>query len=213
MSAAMLRRADEVRHQRQYLGFFEWVVWAVLRNVSVHMLFGSEVVDVGLLFGPSIAPAAGDIRGTHRVVACRVTGVGGLLSAVGPRSLKPEVNHFVIGVPLLTSGATHAALVVPGSLKQAVQVQESAAAAAQRAGWGLKLTVADGDCGVDTMSYFDNAGRTLEKWTSLRNEIADKIAEVAGQSPWQEVFRCCCEEEDKDIEGVFCDGGRGACLI
>ena len=88
----MLRRADEVRHQRQYLGFFEWVVWAVLRNVSVHMLFGSEVVDVGLLFGPSIAPAAGDIRGTHRVVACRVTGVGGLLSAVGPRSLKPEVK-------------------------------------------------------------------------------------------------------------------------
>ena len=46
MQAALRERIAEVRKPGRYLGFLEWVAWAVDRKRRVLMLYGSEVLDI-----------------------------------------------------------------------------------------------------------------------------------------------------------------------
>ena len=200
----MRLRAAQVEISENYLGFFEWVVWSVLRHARILMLFGSRAFDVGLMFAPELLTnLPSETRSTLRVVACQVDDGGCLLSAVVPGSLRPLVNHFVIGIPLSPDDAVASSLESPSaSLLQSTTKRETAVAAAQRAGWGIKLTNATGDCAPDTMTYFQKIERNLETWKLVRKEIAEKIRSVADDVSWNQVFRCCCEEEDKDLEGI-----------
>ena len=194
-------RAAHVATTGKYLGFFEWVVSSVIRGASIQMLFGSRVYDVGLVFGPQgAAHSSENTTPTLRVIACKIASGGGLLSAVVPSSLKPVVNHYVIGIPLGVINATPAPA---ASLLQSASEHETAAAAAHRAGWGIKLTDATGDCAPDTMAYFDGATRNIETWSRVRKEIAEKIMSVADQAEWQQVFKCCCEGEGNELGGLI----------
>ena len=78
------------------VGFWEWVVWSFLKDVSVLMLFGSDVVDVRVVFGPAaVAPT----HGVHRVAAVLLLSDGSYRSAVAPdnRGHVPVINHFLVG--------------------------------------------------------------------------------------------------------------------
>ena len=90
-------------------------MWGFLKNVTVHMLFGSQVVDVTQVFGPTRSPEPH--RSIHRVAAVRAASGLGYRSAVAPGSSGhvPVINHFVVGV----------------SSKSVVDVESSAGAAAK----------------------------------------------------------------------------------
>ena len=99
----------------------------------------------------------------------RATGFEGKwTAAVG---LVPILNHFVIGV---ASGRAAASDVEPAVVGAAVVDSASCAKrAALRAGWILKTTVSDGDCGPDVMAYHLGLPRNIETWAGLREAIAD----------------------------------------
>ena len=55
VAAAMRKRAAEVRFMGTYIGMFEWLLWSVAKNVRTNILFGSNLVDVREVFGPTLA--------------------------------------------------------------------------------------------------------------------------------------------------------------
>ena len=144
MQAALSERIAEVRTPGQYLGFLEWVAWAVARKRRVYMRYGGQVWDIVSLFAPALQPIA--YEGECRVAAARVQTFGEPLAA-GPDVVP---NHFLIGV---ASGSVR-------DEASRVHPCTSARGAALRAGWLLKGTVAQGDCGVDVMAYHLGLERT-----------------------------------------------------
>ena len=68
-----------------------------MKGVSVHMLFGSTIINLRTVFGP---PVTEPHHRTHRVVAVRIAGGNAYHSAVAPGASGhvPVCNHFVIGV-------------------------------------------------------------------------------------------------------------------
>ena len=59
------------------------------------MLFGSTVVDVGLVFGGSVPAVVG--TDVHCIIGVRLDGTN-MLSAVVLGSALPDVNHCVVGI-------------------------------------------------------------------------------------------------------------------
>ena len=60
---AMAQRAKQVRLP-VYIGVWEWVAWAVSHSTPVHILFGSNLVDVCGVFAPEARPLLGREPGT-----------------------------------------------------------------------------------------------------------------------------------------------------
>ena len=182
---AIRRRAEQVRVLGTYIGFFEWCCWSALKSVAVHMLFGTTVIDIRSVFGP---PVVGKHRRTHRVAAVRVAGGHGYHSAVAPggRGHVPVCNHFLIGVaPQTVADIAGAAATGPH------KVSTCALRAAMRAGWILKHTAKQGDCGIDVMCYHAGLVRVPSSWQAVRNELADFMLAVQGENEWQECFAAC----------------------
>jgi hypothetical protein len=194
---AMRTRAEQVRATGCYLGLFDFVAWSVRNHVQVQMLFGSAIVDLQKVFAPDMP--------SHSVSCLRVAavrcavGVEHWLSAVGPGGEYHtcDVNHYVIGV-----AADPAAVAATGydgvagtSLDgdAALPLSTSARKNALRVGWMLRETVADGDCGIDCMSYHLRQDRTLADRNGIRSELGDFIKKVADDKAWQDVF-CTCQE-------------------
>ena len=96
IARSIRRRAKEIRLRGKEIGFWEWCVWGFLKNVTVHMLFGSQVVDVTQVFGPTRSPEPH--RSIHRVAAVRAASGIGYRSAVAPGSSGhvPVINHYVV---------------------------------------------------------------------------------------------------------------------
>ena len=167
MEAAMIDRYHIVGKSGAYIGLLEWVLWGVLRERRVLMLFGSEVVDIFDLFAPGKAPTSA--KQPCRVAAVRGTGEPGMwLSAAwagssqGQVASQPRVSHYVIGVasePSADAAACVGLAPRPGGC---------ARAAALRAGWRLVRTAEQGDCGIDAMAYFDGLPRNATSWQALR---------------------------------------------
>jgi hypothetical protein len=168
-------RAETIRSLGAFVGFFEFMVWGQLRERVVHMLFGDNLVNLANLFGRPLANIGLDND-------CHVAAVS--LVAGGDLRTAPDcgsgVNHFVIAVPIVGS--------VPVASKS-----RSAAVAARKAGFALKLTDATGDCGIDAMTFFDGVGRTSASFGTLREELADFMVGHCDNLVWQEVFGLCAE--------------------
>ena len=206
MEAAIIARAAKVRQSGQYLGFLEWATWGHLHNMRVSMLFGTTKQEVLELFAPSVGAANPDQPwGVARVAAVRSTGVvGKWLAASGDN---PIVNHFVIGVASKLSASGDDPAVV-GHAKASC-----ARRSALRAGWQLKATSADGNCGPDAMAYHLGLPRRLYTWNRFRSEIADFLVAHAGDSKWQDVAKSCQEGELVPGAGCAGVGGLGPCPI
>ena len=102
MEQAMVQRACEVM-DGDYIGLFEWLCWSFLRTKTVHMMFGSNIIDLGT-FAPVIFPP-GQKRQSCSVIGCLVAEEM-LYSAVRPGKPDfPTLNHYVIGVPLQDASA------------------------------------------------------------------------------------------------------------
>ena len=93
------RHAALIRNAGEYIGLFEWVVWSAMRKACVHMLFGSNIVDVGAMFGPPVC-ADGGFGPVHMVAAVMTSKSGFWRSAGGIGTLLPTINHYVIAASM-----------------------------------------------------------------------------------------------------------------
>ena len=192
-SADALRvRSAAIRLEGVYLGFLEWVAWGLLFKKNVVLVFGDYLMDVLTVFAPLQVPD--EIRvtwDTCRIGVVRCTGSPDeWRSAVGN---EPEVNHFVIGELVSTSASAFS-----GDCASSGRVPLCAKAAALRLGVMLKPTVAQGDCGPDTMSYFLGRPRTMASWLTIRGEIADFIAKHADDPAWALIGATCQESQQSN---------------
>lgn len=181
---AMSDRAEIIRELGEYIGFFEFMVWGFLRSVELLMLFGDHLVNLPELFGGSLPVVA--LENPCRVAAVRLRKGGRMDAASGN---PPIINHYVIALPIVGvhSAAAHSSL--PDKSGKA----GSAAVAARRAGLALKLTNAEGDCGIDCMVFFDGLSRTAASFAAMRTELADFMVANRNNPAWQDVFRSCQE--------------------
>ena len=61
---AMERRARQVLEGGEYIGMFEWLVWAYFSKARVLMLFGGSIMDVYTFFGSGLPKK--NAESTHR---------------------------------------------------------------------------------------------------------------------------------------------------
>ena len=64
-------RALDVRESGTYVGFFEWLIWSVIEDVSVRMPIGANLLDVAALFGH-----LDGVRPVHYPIACQISEEG-----------------------------------------------------------------------------------------------------------------------------------------
>ena len=66
-----------MRESGTYVGFFEWLIWSVIEDVSVLMLIGDNLLDVAALFGHSLGIVDLDsVRPVHYPIACQISEEG-----------------------------------------------------------------------------------------------------------------------------------------
>ena len=155
-----------------------------MRDVSVPMLFGSEVVDVRVVFGPV---AGAPTRGTHRVAAVMLAANGTYRSAVAPdnRGHVPVINHFLVGTA--KRGVVDVVATGPPSIHR----ERCAVRAAMKVGWVLKHTQKLGDCGIDVMAYHSSLVRIPSTWQAIRRDLSKFMLDNINKKEWQESFVCC----------------------
>jgi hypothetical protein len=180
IAAGMLARASEIREDGEHIGLFEFLLWSTLRQRPVKLLFGSNLVDLTEVVGsphPHIF-----LEDPMYVCGVRLSESGRWLSAAGAAV---RINHYLIALPLDAPDAT-------ASGKNAV-------AMARRAGFSLKATEAQGNCGIDCMSEAERVVRSLATWMELRGELADLLEASVGDADWQAAFSRCGERPADDI--------------
>ena len=127
-----------------HIGKFEFLVWSILRRKRVWILFGGEPYDVAEVYGAALPLP--EFTSTARVVGCRYFAD----TCYRVNAECTDLNHWLIG-----------------KRKAAGEPPESyyknlAGAVAEHAGWSIRKTVAQGDCGIDCMAYYDGRPRTAE---------------------------------------------------
>ena len=202
IARSIARRAKEIRLRGKEIGFWEWCVWGALKNVAVHMLFGSEVINVTQVFGPAGGPEP--LRGIHRVAAVRAGSSMGFRSAAAPgsRGHVPVINHFVVGV------ASKSVVDVESSAGAAAKPCPCAVRAALRAGWVLKTTTLMGDCGIDVMAFHTGLVRIPSTWDNIRGQLADFMLAVRTKPEWQDSFMAC-----QDVAVAESNLGSTSCMV
>ena len=82
ISAQILARADAIESFGSWVRVFEFLAWSVMRDAALHILFGTSLVDIGAVFGPSVSRVHVDLPPEQvcTVVACLAT-ESGLLAA------------------------------------------------------------------------------------------------------------------------------------
>ena len=125
---------------------------------------------------------------TITVCACLVDISGELLTGTSDANVVPTINHFVIAIPV--PGMDWAP---PMPTFRATARGLNARAAALQAGYALLDTVANGDCGLDTMLYFLGRDRSTANMKALRRSLADGIETASWHNQWRTAFMTCQE--------------------
>ena len=212
--AAQIRgRAAEVQADRQYLGFFEWLHFAALSGTRRFMVFGSALLDLESVFAPGVhsllalaAPSPEEIG----PVAC----AGATLEAHYDAEGRFHASHFVLGVPVAGEECARAHAAFAERSGSVISAPRSLHTAALSAGYGCILTVADGDCGPDTMCMLKGWGRSLTNRRSIRAALAEALRDCAEDPAWQSAWVACQENVPhpavrEDIAWEFPPGGGG----
>ena len=181
LPAAILNRADEVA--REYLGFFEWVAWGVLRQAPVYILIGRSLVDVFEVFALALRPP----QGNPGLVAAACIAANGSLRPVRDFTSLYRVNHLVEAVPLRE-------LVAIGALSfsgDASSFSDLLSVEAQRAGFGIRRTRSDGHCAVHVMANWEGKANSLATMLSIRLELAAPLRDRANDRVWHDAYVTC----------------------
>ena len=173
-------RANTIQKQGVYIGLFEWLVWSKLQDCQVVCLMGGDLVDVTHVFGGGLALNTVNppchtvlVSWDHDLVDWCCEG-------------RFNGNHYLIGMPSDASPSETLA----GLPKTSARV------VASTVGWGVKKTIAQGDCGIDAMSFHANRERCPAVWQDIRDNLAAVIMSVTDREDWQDAFQACQEGRD-----------------
>ena len=186
-------RAAQLRMDVEYIGLFDLTIYAALRKRRVRACFGTEVVDLIGLFAPWANASLDETLRPANFVGCVATGGHKLVVATSEDGFFPKLNHWVIGLPVagVVDLDAEAAAAPPKKYLDA-------RLAAGKAGLHVKVTVTDGNCGIDCMSFWDGTPRHKKTWAAIREEVADYMREVADQDLWHDTFRACAESKTEE---------------
>ena len=179
---AIRNRALVVRSRGEYIGLFEWLVWATCEKVGLFMLFGSHVVDLRAFLAPWLCA---DFPSSCRVAVVKYC--EGMPSQAARIDACFTANHYMAGKACLSPPSGHP--------KGASASSTDAARAALWAGWILVEVDATGDCGIDTMAYCLGAARTPASWLEMRCKLGDFMESIAGDEDWHMIWKNCAENE------------------
>ena len=210
LAAQMRKRAAAVRRDGVYVGFFEWLLFARLSGMRVHALFGSSVVDMVSWFAPNLPELTALARHPLGFVAVVVAGADPMLEAHYDAAGRPYMSHFVLGVPFECADKAEAAASASPSASAstgppfgtaaasasgvaAARAPRNAHAPALEAGFALRATAADGNCGPHTMTLLQGLAGTAGQRQAMRYELGRHMEEVADDPYWQNVWQACSE--------------------
>ncbi|MCP4242199.1 MAG: hypothetical protein GY772_16715 [bacterium] len=188
-AAIMTDWAEKVARVGEYVGFFTFLVFAVLRRRRFFVRFGGARCDVLETFAPwALQEGRWGPNSNVDAVACRLHAERGC-EAISDEIPPETVNHYVAGVSFhLGNSAERDTHAVAGI--------ESIETTYRRHGVGILRTAADGDCGIDVLTIADGIERSLLNRCRLRRELEAFAVSVAGEVRWQEAFRSCQEVPD-----------------
>ena len=217
LAAQMRKRAAAVRRDGVYVGFFEWLLFARLSSMRVHALFGRSVVDLISWFAPKLPELTALTCHPLGFVAVVVAGADPMLEAHYDAAGRPYMSHFVLGVPLgcadkaeaaaspsasASTGPPFGTAAASASGVAAARAPRCAHAPALEAGFALRATAADGNCGPHTMTLLQGLAGTAGQRQAMRYELGRHMEEVADDPHWQYAWRACQEEYPaKEPEG------------
>lgn len=185
VAASMLRSADRVSRMGQYIGAFDWLLFAVFNCANVVLYVADDhPIYVVANYLPDETAAINDAP-TLRVACCRTTGGRGSLITNLDRA-----NHFVI---LLDSGLSR--VDVP------TETQDLQQWALER-GLLVLETICDGNCGPDGMAIYLGKKRCVREWQVLRHELKDFYEAVAFCGRWQRAYIAAGGYEGDEFQGV-----------
>ena len=196
------QRADTLRLDGEWIGTFDQLIYAALRQRRVQVCFGTQVVDLIQLFAPWLALSSDSPLAPARFTGC-VAYEDKLLTAIRDDGCFPKMNHWIIGVPIegVCIDVVAEADALTEKATAGTKKYVDASLAASKAGWLVKPIAVDGNCGIDVMSYFDCKPRLNEVFSAIRNELADFMEGVADQELWQDCFIACAEGKPKKAAG------------
>ncbi|MCP4241726.1 MAG: hypothetical protein GY772_14295 [bacterium] len=191
-AAAMATWAGKVARLGEYVGFFTFLVFAVLRQRKFFVRIGPARIDVVETFAPWALEEG--TWGEHccvDAVACRLDVERGC-DAVSDVVPATAVNHYVAAVSLSLGED-------PASETPAVAGGEGLDATYRRLGVGILRTVADGDCGLDVLTLADGDMRGVLQRSRLRRELQAFTLSVAADVRWQHAFLACQEVPEAEL--------------
>ena len=177
------KRAGEIARPGEFIGWFEWLVWAHMHAYRPIVLLASNEIDVFEIFGAGLPQPVF----TKDVLVAGVYASG--FATMAATQFPLRLNHWMIG----DKGK-------PAKIGERAWAK-SAHVQAAKAGWRLRATAAQGDCGIDTMSFWEQRPRNEATWCDIRLEVAAAMASVATEAAWQDAFITCQESRT---------GGRAA---
>ena len=205
-------RATEVAENGKYVGWFEWLVWAVTHRRRVHMMMGIDgrLVDIVDVFGNSGINPSGNESPSH---------------ATSSYGIQPSGNEFIVAAVKYIGDDTY--LMVPPEevnhyclLRQvsgftadaptdALLSSNDADKVARRHGYTMERTVLDGNCAFDCMCALMGRDRTSSAIDELRAVLAVRVHEVKHSPSWQQAFVTCQEAPASgEVVSVDDDGDK-----
>ena len=169
------KRAGEIAMLGRYVGWFEWLIWAHLHAYRPTILLASNEIELWEVFGAGLPKPA--FKKQVLVAGVYTSGLAHMAATHFPLCL----NHWMVGDKSKKPKIGH------GAWAKSAHVQ------AAKAGWRLRETAAQGDCGIDTMAFWENRPRTEATWYEIRQEIAATMVSVAMEAAWQDAFVACQE--------------------
>ena len=191
-------RAEIAGIDYDWIGFYEWLIWSSLRQRTVHLVLNDNVVNINAVFGPLVSPFLATCSDPAYVAGVQMV-AGGHLQSSGCVNGRPVINHFVVAIPL-SAGDRHTFETQEVLGSGTSWNGQSAFASARRAGFGLLCTVADGNCGTESMLFLEGTDSSPVALTNLRSELKAEMLRTAIDARWQEVFHVTQEYKKKKSE-------------
>lgn len=193
-------RADAVEKDYQYWGFADWIAWGWLRKTRVYLLLGPNATDLFSTFTlPDIAATAATWTSHIYVVACKACGAGALDEADWS-----TVNHFLHANPLsaevVPNGSADQSLeVFEGHLRECLSGSDHSDLEALLITryiswqWAIQLTVADGNCAVDSIAIHEQRPRTIVIFRGIRVATGKEMRTLSTVDWFRRCFVCAQE--------------------
>ena len=185
---SILQNCERVKRLNQYIGLFEWALFAYFFAVNVVIHLVTESINPIEFLVPSLLAShrirvqnAGEREDLH-VAWCKVGKNGKLLLS---RERCHEVNHFVVLIRI--------AEVTEGVPCSDFPDGDDLMTWAENNGYMVMKTVSQGDCGVDCMAAYLGMQRRGSTWFALRQKLHACAQRVCGRAAWIAAFQMAGE--------------------